>query len=59
MPGLAAACFVDLGFTPIASACLYQLAAAPGLLAQGLEMANKELTAMPFVNDRNYHYTDQ
>jgi citrate synthase len=52
--GLAACCFVDLGFTPKASAGLFQLAAAPGLLAHGLEMSNKPLTDMPFVDDALY-----
>ena len=37
---------------------LFQLLAAPGLLAHGLEMANKPLSAMPFVSDDNYHLRD-
>lgn len=52
--GVAAASFVDLGFTPKAGAGLFQLATAPGMLAHGLEMAAKPLTAMPFVDDENY-----
>lgn len=52
--GLAAACFSDLGFNPKASAGIFQLAIAPGLLAHGLEMSSKPLTAMPFVDDSNY-----
>lgn len=52
--GLAAAVFCDLGFQPRAGACLYQLIAAPGLVAQGLELANKPITAMPFVKDEHY-----
>jgi citrate synthase len=56
LTGVAAACFVDLGFTPKASAGLFQLAAAPGLLAHGLELATKPITAMPFVEDTDYEY---
>ena len=57
LTGIAAACFVDLGFRPKACGGLFQIAAAPGLLAHGLEMANKPITAMPFVDDTDYHYT--
>lgn len=52
--GIAAAVFSDLGFQPRAGGCLYQLLGAPGLVAQGLELANKSITAMPFVKDENY-----
>jgi citrate synthase len=52
--GLAAAVFCDLGFQPRAGGCLMQLLSAPGLVAHGLEMANKPITAMPFVKDENY-----
>ena len=52
--GVAAASFSDLGFTPKASAGLFQLAVAPGMLAHGLEMAGKPITSMPFVDDSNY-----
>lgn len=52
--GIAAAVFADLGFQPRAGGCLYQLLAAPGLVAQGIEMANKPITAMPFISDDNY-----
>jgi citrate synthase len=52
--GVAAATFSDLGFTPKASAGLFQLAIAPGMLAHGLEMSGKPLTSMPFVDDSNY-----
>jgi citrate synthase len=57
--GLAAAVFLDLGFHPRYGICLLQWLAAPGLLAHGLEMANKPITAMPFVADENYHHLDQ
>ena len=33
---------------------LMQLLAAPGLLAQGVEHANKPVTVLPFVGDENY-----
>jgi citrate synthase len=54
--GIAAASFSDLGFTPKASAGLFQLATAPGMLAHGLEMSNKPITAIPFVDDKNYFH---
>lgn len=52
--GVAAAVFSDLGFHPRAGGCLFQLLGAPGLIAHGLELANKPITAMPFVSDENY-----
>lgn len=52
--GLAAAVLSDLGFHPRTGGGLYQLLCAPGLLAQGIEMANKPITAMPFIKDENY-----
>ena len=54
MTGVAAAVFADLGFQPRAGGCLFQLLGAPGLVAQGLELANKPITAMPFVSDEDY-----
>ena len=53
-PAIAAAVFTDLGFSPRAGSGLYQLLGAPGLLAHGVELANKPVTAMPFVKDENY-----
>ena len=53
-PGLAAAVFADLGFQPRFGPGLFQLLTAPGLLAHGLEMANKPLTALPFIKDEDY-----
>lgn len=52
--GLAAAALSDLGFKPRAAGGLYQWLCAPGLLAHGMEMANKPLTAMPFLDDEHY-----
>lgn len=52
--GLAAAVFADLGFHPRYGAGLFQLLSAPGLLAHGMEQANKPITAMPFVSDNAY-----
>lgn len=52
--GLAAAVFCDLGFQPRFGGSLFQLLSAPGLAAHGLELANKPITAMPFVKDENY-----
>ena len=54
MPAVAAAVFLDLGFHPRAGAGLFQIAAAPGLLAHGLELANQPRTAMPFPDDDHY-----
>jgi citrate synthase len=53
-PAIAAAAFTDLGFSPRAGAGLFQLLGAPGLLAHGVELANKRITAMPFLKDENY-----
>lgn len=53
-PAIAAAAFTDLGFSPRAGAGLFQLLGAPGLLAHGVELANKPITAMPFLKDENY-----
>lgn len=52
--GIAAAAFTDLGFAPRAGPGLLQLLGAPGLLAHGIELSNKPITAMPFVKDENY-----
>lgn len=52
--GLAAAVFADLGFHPRAGGSLFQLLGAPGLVAHGIELSNKPITAMPFVSDENY-----
>ena len=52
--GIAAAVFCDLGFHPRAGAGLYQLLCAPGILAHGLELANKPITAMPFLQEEQY-----
>jgi len=54
--GLAAAVFLDLGFHPRAGAGLFQIMSSPGLLAHGLELANKPRTAMPFPDDDHYFY---
>jgi len=53
-PGIAAAVFIDLGLPPRAGAGLFQLLCAPGLLAHGLEMADKPITAMPFLDKEHY-----
>jgi len=52
--GLAAAVFSDLGFQPRYGAGLYQLLSAPGLLAHGIEQANKPITDMPYLSDESY-----
>lgn len=58
-PGIAAAVFCDLGFPHQAGAGLFQLTAAPGLLAQGLELFDKSLTAMPFLNEEHFIISDE
>lgn len=57
--GLAGAVFCDLGLPPRAGAGLFQLLCAPGLLAHGLEMANKPLTAMPFLDEEHFEIDDR
>lgn len=52
--GVVAAVLVDLGFHPRDGAGIFQLLGAPGLLAHGLELANKPVTAMPYVDDEHY-----
>lgn len=52
--GLAAAVFADLGIQPRLGPGLFQLLCAPGVLAHGMELANKPLTALPFVKDEDY-----
>lgn len=54
MPGLAAATFMDLGFHPKWGPGLFQWLSAPGLLAHAVEMSNKPLTALPFIDDSRY-----
>jgi citrate synthase len=54
VPGVAAAVFLDLGFHPRAGAGMFQLISAPGILAHGLEFANKPLTAIPWMDDDHY-----
>lgn len=56
--GVAAAVLADLGFAPRAGAGLFQIISAPGLLAHGVEMAYKPLTAMPFPTDEDYILED-
>ncbi len=52
--GVVAAALTDLGFQPRAAAGIYQIISAPGLLVHGAELANKPLTAMPFISDEDY-----
>jgi len=54
LTGIAAAVFCDLGFHPRIGAALFQLISAPGILAHGLELANKPITAMPFLDEEHY-----
>jgi len=52
--GVVAAVLTDLGFQPRTAAGIYQIISAPGLFAHGVEMANKPMTAMPFIADEDY-----
>jgi len=52
--GLCAAILAELGFQPRQGNALMQLMAAPGLLAHGMEYANKPLTSMLFEPDECY-----
>lgn len=52
--GVAAAVLCDLGFTPQSGAGIFQLICAPGILAHGLELSNKPITAMPFLDEDHY-----
>lgn len=52
--GVVAAVLCDLGFNPQAGAGLFQLICAPGILAHGLELANKPISAMPFLDEEHY-----
>jgi citrate synthase len=52
--GICAAVFLDLGLPPRSGAGLFQLISAPGLLAHGLELADKPITAMPFLDEEHY-----
>ena len=56
--GVCAAVMADLGFQPRQANALYQLFSAPGLLAHGLEFANKPLTKMLFEPDSHYDLED-
>ncbi len=59
LPGVAAAVLCDLGFHPRAGSGLFQIFTAPGLLAHGLELANKPITAMPFLDKEHYVIDEQ
>lgn len=52
--GVAAAAFVDLGFHPRAGGGLFQIIASPSLLAHGIELLSKPMTAFPFIDNEHY-----
>ncbi len=52
--GLVAAVLCDLGFQPRMGAGLFQMMSAPGIFAHAIEVANKPITAMPFIDDEQY-----
>lgn len=53
-PGICGAVFLDIGLPPRAGAGLFQLICAPGLLAHGLELADKPIHSVPFLDEDNY-----
>lgn len=53
-PGVAAACFHDLGLSALHAVAVYQWACAPGLIAHGNELLGAPLTRMPFPSDADY-----
>ena len=53
-PSVAAATLMDLGFSTRGGGGLFQLLSAPGILAHGLELAGKPITAMPFPDNDHY-----
>lgn len=53
-PGICAAVFLDLGFAPREGAGLFQLICAPGLLAHGMELADKPINSIPFLDEAHY-----
>ncbi len=57
--GVVAAALTDLGFEPREGAGLFQLLVAPGLLAHGLELADKPITSMPFLDEEHYLIDEQ
>ena len=57
--GLAAAIFCDLGFHPRTGAGLFEILRAPGILAHGLELSNKPVTSMPFLDEEHYVIAEQ
>jgi citrate synthase len=56
--GLAAAAFLDLGFTEAQGCGLFQVAATPHILMLSMEVATKGLQAMPFLPDDRYHIVE-
>ncbi len=52
--GVAAAVFCELNIHPRAGSGLFLLINAPGLLAHGVEMAGKPISAMPFLDEKKY-----
>jgi hypothetical protein len=53
-PGVAAACFLDLGLDDTHAVALFQWFCAPGLVAHGNELIDEPLTRMPFPDDDDY-----
>jgi citrate synthase len=53
--GLAAAAFLDLGFTEAQGCGVFQVAATPHLIMLAAEVGTKGLKAMPFLPDDHYH----
>lgn len=54
--GLSAAVFLHLELGERESIGLYQLLRAPGILAHGMEQSHKPITAIPMLQDDDYHF---
>ncbi len=52
--GVCASVFLDLGFISRAGGGLFQIICGPGLLAHGIELSTKTITAMPFIDEEDY-----
>ena len=54
MPGVVAACLLDLGFQSKVCGAIYQMISAPGLLAHALEGLDSDLSNIPWIDDEHY-----
>lgn len=57
LTGLTATVFCQLGIAARESIGLFQLLAAPGIFAHGVEQTHKPITAMPMLSDEQHIYS--